>query len=125
MNWTFVADVFPQGSRPDGIYFRCVVFLLAVGTIVLSFAKPLRVSSLTSDASSFVRAAYRPKVVFNAKTSRYVLWINYLPPASSPLKVRVAQFVALNCGRTRWLQWPVSYGASVRLSVPPPFVVAE
>ena len=21
-NWTFVADIFPLGSRPDGVYFR-------------------------------------------------------------------------------------------------------
>ena len=28
---------------------------------------------------------FRPKVVFNPKTSQYVLWINYLPPARTPL----------------------------------------
>ncbi len=28
---------------------------------------------------------FRPKVIFNAPTGLYVLWINYLPPASSPL----------------------------------------
>jgi hypothetical protein len=29
---------------------------------------------------------FRPKVIFNKKTSEYVLWINYLPPAPTPLK---------------------------------------
>ena len=47
-NWTFVADIFPVESRPEGIYFR-------------------------------------PKVIFNKKNKEYVLWINYLAPASSPL----------------------------------------
>jgi len=28
---------------------------------------------------------FRPKVIYNANTSSYVLWINYLAPASSPL----------------------------------------
>ena len=28
---------------------------------------------------------FRPKVVYNPKTSLYVLWINYLPPANTPL----------------------------------------
>mmetsp|Transcript_5216 Transcript_5216/g.11036 ORF Transcript_5216/g.11036 Transcript_5216/m.11036 type:complete len:376 (+) Transcript_5216:70-1197(+) len=28
---------------------------------------------------------FRPKVIFNPKTSQYVLWINYLPPARTPL----------------------------------------
>ena len=46
--WTFVTDIFPVGSRPDGIYFR-------------------------------------PKVIYNKNTEKYVLWINHLAPASSPL----------------------------------------
>lgn len=29
---------------------------------------------------------FRPKVVYNRKTARYVLWINYLPPAPNPLE---------------------------------------
>ena len=48
VDWTFIADVLPQASRPYGIYFR-------------------------------------PKVIFNKLTGQYVLWINYLPEASSPL----------------------------------------
>ena len=28
---------------------------------------------------------FRPKVVFNEMTSKFVLWINYLPPARTPL----------------------------------------
>lgn len=28
---------------------------------------------------------FRPKVIYNALTNLYVLWINYLPPATSPL----------------------------------------
>jgi len=28
---------------------------------------------------------YRPKIVFNEKTSKFILWINYLAPAWSPL----------------------------------------
>lgn len=28
---------------------------------------------------------FRPKVLFNERTRRYVLWINFLPPASTPL----------------------------------------
>ena len=47
-NWTFVKDIFPVGSRPDGIYFR-------------------------------------PKVIYNRLTEEYVLWINYLAPAATPL----------------------------------------
>ena len=46
--WTFVADIFPQGARPEGIYFR-------------------------------------PKVVYNQQTGEWVLWINHLAPALSPL----------------------------------------
>merc|ERR1719186_950912 len=46
--WTFVTDIFPVGSRPDGIYFR-------------------------------------PKVIYHKQTKEYVLWINYLAPASTPL----------------------------------------
>jgi len=44
-----VANVFAQGKRPEGIYFR-------------------------------------PKVLYNKANQEYVLWINYLAPASSPLK---------------------------------------
>lgn len=29
---------------------------------------------------------FRPKVLYNSRTDKFVLWINYLPPASSPLK---------------------------------------
>ena len=47
-NWTFVADIFPVGARPDGIYFR-------------------------------------PKVIYNKQSQEYVLWINHLAPASTPL----------------------------------------
>ena len=46
--WTFIADILPVESRPEGIYFR-------------------------------------PKVVYNVNTEEYVLWINYLAPAISPL----------------------------------------
>jgi len=28
---------------------------------------------------------FRPKVIFNSATAKYVMWVNYLPPASSPL----------------------------------------
>ena len=47
-NWTFIANVFPESTRPEGIYFR-------------------------------------PKVIFNRNTGKFVLWINHLPPANSPL----------------------------------------
>ena len=47
-NWTFVKDILPIASRPDGIYFR-------------------------------------PKVIYNRETLEYVLWINYLAPAATPL----------------------------------------
>ena len=47
-DWTFVTDIFPVYTRPEGIYFR-------------------------------------PKVIFNKLTQKFVLWINHLPPASSPL----------------------------------------
>ena len=30
---------------------------------------------------------FRPKVVYNAASKSYVMWINYLAPASSPLEV--------------------------------------
>jgi len=46
--WTFAGDIFPEGVRPEGIYFR-------------------------------------PKVIYNSITAEYVLWINYLAPALSPL----------------------------------------
>jgi len=29
---------------------------------------------------------YRPKIVFNKRTAKYVLWINYLAPANTPLQ---------------------------------------
>ena len=29
---------------------------------------------------------FRPKVIYNKKTDKYVLWINYLPPKSTPLQ---------------------------------------
>lgn len=29
---------------------------------------------------------FRPKVVFNAATQKYILWVNHLPDASTPLK---------------------------------------
>ena len=44
-----MADIFPLGSRPDGIYFR-------------------------------------PKVIRNGETGEFVLWVNHLPPASTPLE---------------------------------------
>ena len=47
-SWTYVGDILPRNSRPEGIYFR-------------------------------------PKVIFNRKTNKYVLWINHLAPASTPL----------------------------------------
>ena len=46
--WTFVGDILPPDSRPEGIYFR-------------------------------------PKVLHNAATGEWVLWVNHLAPAISPL----------------------------------------
>ena len=44
-----MADIFPSGSRPEGIYFR-------------------------------------PKVIRNEATGQFVLWVNHLAPAATPLQ---------------------------------------
>ena len=47
-HWTFVSNILPLDSRPEGIYFR-------------------------------------PKVLYHSAGGEWVLWVNHLPPAISPL----------------------------------------
>ena len=79
-HWTFVADIFPPGARPEGIYFR-------------------------------------PKVVFNQQTSEWVLWVNHLAPALSPLlSYPEARFVVATSARPEGPFTVVTEKANIEIS---------
>ena len=63
-------DIFPVEDRPEGIYFRPKVFCLFC---------------ISRSLVLWQRITYFFKVIYNSLTAEYVLWINYLAPALSPL----------------------------------------